>query len=65
MSAVPVRCGEEGAEPESEALDLPVHLPSNNRKKRAFKEGDLAKLKHAQGKLKVKLKEARELHPKG
>ena len=33
-----------------------------NRKKRAFKEGDLAKLKHAQGDPKVKLKEAREVY---
>jgi len=27
--AVQIRCGEEGAEPEGEALDLPVHLRSN------------------------------------
>ena len=31
-----------------------------NRKKRVFKEGDLSKMKHVQGELKVKLKEARE-----
>jgi len=29
VGIVLVRCGEEGTEPEGEALDLPVHLHSN------------------------------------
>lgn len=35
-----------------------------NRKKRAFKEVDQTKLRHVQGELKIKLKEAREEYMK-